>query len=171
MDFFKVSEHASIPEYATKYSAGFDIRACLTDVENIVAFNDKNREIKVATRKDPEGVTYFIAQPGVRYKVPTGLIFDIEKPRQMVGIYARSGNALKRGLTMANGVAVIDYDYIDEVFVLLLNDSEVPQPVKHGERIAQGVVHSIFHPPLNEGKERPEPKSDRDGGLGSTGTE
>lgn len=171
MDFFKLSEHATIPEFATKYSAGFDIRACLTGLESVTAYNTKNREVKVPVRVDAEGIHYVIVQPGFRYMIPTGLVFDVEKPRQFVGIYARSGNALKRGLVMANSVAVIDYDYIDEVFVLLTNVSEVPLPVKHGERIAQGVVHNIFHPPLYEAKERPEAKSDRDGGLGSTGTE
>lgn len=171
MKFFKVSEHASIPEFATKYSAGFDIRACLKGVKEVITFNNNNRQTVTPVRADSNGDEFIILIPGYRYQIPTGLIFDIEKPRQMVGIYARSGNALKRSLIMANCVGVIDYDYIEEVFVLTKADSDATITVKHGDRIAQGVVHSVFHPPIYETKERPTTKSDRDGGLGSTGIE
>ena len=56
--------------------------------------------------------------------IPTGLIFDIPK-NHYVRLYARSGNAFKKGLVLANSVGIIDSDYVDEVKIMLHNISDM----------------------------------------------
>ena len=56
------------------------------------------------------------------------------------GIFARSGLASKQGLRPANCVGVVDADYRGEIKVALHNDTDQPQKIADGERIAQLVV-------------------------------
>lgn len=168
---FKLSEHAIVPKYQTKYSAGFDIHACLKGIESFSAYNLNNRKIDVQV-KPPVGGSddpFFIAMPGIRYVVPTGLIFDIDSSNQLLDMRARSGIAIKQGITLANDTGVIDYDYTDELFVAVVNISDTSVMIKHGDRIAQGIIVNITQTDIREISERPNQKSDRAGGIGSTG--
>lgn len=109
----KLCENAILPKYATEYSAGADLCACL----------DKDVEIL----------------PGATVLIHTGLALEI--PKGYAGmIFARSGLASKRGLAPANKVGVVDADYRGEVMVALYNQSGEAQTICHGERIAQLVV-------------------------------
>ena len=54
-------------------------------------------------------------------------------------VFARS-SLHERGLSLANGVGVIDSGYRGEVLLAVRNDSEFPVVVDRGERIAQIVV-------------------------------
>jgi dUTP pyrophosphatase len=77
---------------------------------------------------------------------------------------------LKNGIVVANCEGVVDSDYVEQTFVMLLNISDIPFDVDDGMRIAQGEV-SWDHPPLEvvEIDTAPEVKTDRNGGFGSTG--
>lgn len=170
---FKLNEHAIIPKYATQQSAGFDLTACLEGVKSLKAYNLNNREIGVEVRQSPSEnergyITYFNMMPGIRVMVPTGIIFDMAAT-SMVNIYSRSGLSLKKGVVVVNGVGVIDSDYTDEVFVLVENVSDSAVRIEHGDRIAQAVEMQFKRSPLNVVEERPGPKGDRKGGMGSTG--
>ena len=55
-------------------------------------------------------------------------------------VYSRSGLGAKHGLTVAQGVGVIDPDYRGEIVVWLLNTSQTHQTVACGDRIAQLVI-------------------------------
>jgi dUTP pyrophosphatase len=74
--------------------------------------------------------------------IPTGLF--IEMP---LGIEAqirpRSGLAVKQGLTCLNSPGTVDSDYRGEIKVLLINLSNEPQPIVHGDRIAQMVFVKV----------------------------
>jgi len=74
--------------------------------------------------------------------IPTGLF--IEMP---VGLEAqirpRSGLAVKQGLTCLNSPGTVDSDYRGEIKVLLINLSNEPQQILHGDRIAQMVFVKI----------------------------
>jgi dUTP pyrophosphatase len=100
--------------------------------------------------------------------VPTGLIFDIPEGFSL-RIHARSGLSLKEGLVLANSEAVIDSDYVDEVFVLLYNRSSVGRTIRIGERIAQAELVESVQYTIKETKKQPTVKTDRTGGMGSTG--
>lgn len=83
-------------------------------------------------------------------------------------IYARSGIATKNGLRPANCVGVVDADYRGEVIVALRNDSDEPQQVHDGDRIAQLVITPYVVPEFELMDELP--KTERGAnGFGSTG--
>ena len=83
-------------------------------------------------------------------------------PDEVLKIYPRSSMAIKRGVTLVNGVAVIDSDFKDEIVLALRNNSMGTMTIKKGEKIAQG----IFQKYLTCGDE---PPVIRKGGIGSTG--
>ena len=102
--------------------------------------------------------------------VPTGLIFDIPVGYS-VRLYPRSSLALKQGLTLANNVGIIDCDYVQPVYMMVHNISGYQQFVTDGERICQAELVQEKPYVMMEVHERPERKTDRDGGFGSTGKE
>jgi len=74
--------------------------------------------------------------PGQRAVIPTGLCMEIP-PGYGGFILARSGLSTRHGVTMANGVGLIDSDYRGEVHVSLANRGDAPYTIVDGERIAQ----------------------------------
>lgn len=102
----------NLPEYKTGGSAGLDLQA------NI----DSPIELK----------------PLERALIPTGLFIAIPKGYE-AQIRARSGLALKHGISLANGIGTIDSDYRGEIKVILINLSNEPYLINKGDRIAQMV--------------------------------
>lgn len=103
----------SLPEYATEYSAGMDLRA--------------NIEVDI------------VLQPLERKLIPTGLFIELPKGYE-AQIRPRSGLALKHGLTVLNSPGTIDADYRGEIRVVLINLSNEAFTIKDGERICQMVI-------------------------------
>lgn len=99
--------------------------------------------------------------------VPTG--FAMELPPGTVGdIRARSGRALREGLTVLQGVGTVDEDYRGEVQVLLINLGPEPVRIERGDRIAQLVVLPVVRVEITEVETLSD--SDRHAeGFGSTG--
>ncbi|NDV63962.1 dUTP diphosphatase [Bacteroides sp. 224] len=106
------SKH-NLPEYATKMSAGVDLRA------NI----DKPITLK----------------PMERVLVTTGLFVQLPQGFE-AQIRPRSGLALKKGITVLNAPGTIDADYRGEIGVILINLSSEDFIIEDGERIAQMVI-------------------------------
>jgi dUTP pyrophosphatase len=100
---------------------------------------------------------------------PTGLIMDIPEGYS-VRLHPRSGNALKLGLVLANLEGVIDSDYFDELMVLLWNTTTNGLWINNESRIAQAEMVKQERYLIEETKEKPGKKTDREGGLGSTGS-
>jgi dUTP pyrophosphatase len=129
-----------MPSYQTAGSAGFDLAS--------------SADITIA--------------PGEIKLVPTGLVFAVPAGH-FLGIFARSSTPLKRGLTVANGVGVLDSDYsgpTDELKIQLMNVTAAPVEIKRGDRLAQGVILPFVQAEFEEAKTATSP--DR-GGFGSTG--
>jgi dUTP pyrophosphatase len=78
--------------------------------------------------------------PGGRHAFHTGVAIEIGEPGLAGFVFSRSGLGAKHGLTVAQGVGVIDPDYRGEIVVWLLNTSETHKTVTRGERIAQLVL-------------------------------
>ena len=162
---FCLTETAQVPRYATEGSACFDLRADFTGYETIRAYNSKNEE--VARRIDHvNNIAMF--EPGDRAMIPTNLIFDIPQGYKIL-VYPRSGNSLKRAITLANNVGVIDSDYVEPSFVLAKFDARVGGHVSHGEAIAQAELVPVTQASLNVLETQPVKKTTRSGGFGSTG--
>ena len=102
-----------LPSYATEGSAGMDIRANL-----------------VAT---------LTLQPLQRSLVPTGLFIELPIGYE-AQVRPRSGMAINHGITCLNSPGTVDSDYRGEIKVILVNLSNEPQQIKHGDRIAQMVI-------------------------------
>jgi dUTP pyrophosphatase len=168
MNVYKVNELAELPEYATDGSACFDIKACIKNGQRLRSFNSFNKEMSVMVKGVGGVKDAFQLPPSIRCLVPTGLIFDIPA-KHVMKMYIRSSAALKKGLTLANGVGIIDSDYVEESFIMLENVSDSMAMVTHGERIAQCLVEKTLRTKITEVAEKPGQKTDRDGGFGSTG--
>lgn len=106
------SVHA-LPEYATEYSAGLDLRA---NIESDIVLNPLERKL-----------------------IPTGLFLELPKGYE-AQIRPRSGLALKHGLTVLNSPGTIDADYRGEIRVILVNLSNEAFTIQNGERICQMVI-------------------------------
>ena len=167
MKIYKLHENATIPEFATKGSACFDLSACFDATTKIRTFNPHNKEIHIPV-KDIRGRLGVQVQPQFRTLIPTGLIFNIPS-NYMMDVHVRSSIALKMGLTLANNVGKIDSDYVDETFVMLYHMGDSPVTLFHGDRIAQAMLVKTNTYSLEETRRRPSVKSERNGGLGSTG--
>lgn len=131
----------SLPEYATAYSAGMDLRANLT-----------------------EPITL---KPLERALIPTGLFLELPIGYE-AQIRPRSGLAVKHGISVLNSPGTIDADYRGEIRVVLVNLSNNDFVINHGERICQMIVakHATVEWDETEDLEA----SDRGaGGFGHTG--
>ena len=168
MNVYKVNEAAELPEYATDGSACFDIKACIKNGQRLKSYNAFNKEMYIIVKGIGGIPDAFQLPPNIRVLVPTGLIFDIPKGHVMK-MYIRSSQALKKGLTMANGVGIIDSDYVEESFMILENVSDSMVTIANGERLAQALVEKTLRLKIVEVTEKPGQKTDRDGGFGSTG--
>ena len=101
--------------------------------------------------------------------VPAG--FRIQLPRGYEAqIRPRSGNALKKGIQIANSPGTIDCGYTGEVGVLVYNSSASHITVGWGMKIAQMVICRLPEVDL-ERVERIDRETERgEGGFGSTGS-
>lgn len=145
-----------LPKYATKGSAGLDLRANIVDIQDKFLFN--------ASRNEDGSITI---QPGGRALIPTGLHIQLPIGYEAT-VQARSGQALKYGICMANGIGEIDSDYTGDVGCILLNLGFEPFVVQQGERIAQLVIRKVEQVELEPAEELQQ--TDRgEGGFNSTG--
>ncbi len=108
-----------------------------------------------------------IIEPGQTKIFPTGLIVFVPKNHALI-LASRSSNA-KKGISLANGIGIIDQDYCgpnDELHLAVHNFLDRPYTVEKGERIAQGLFVPIVLAEFTETNEASE--ADR-GGFGTTG--
>lgn len=107
---------AIVPIYKSELAAGFDLAAYL---EEPITINPN--EIKL---------------------IKTGIAVELPKGYEMQ-IRPRSGLALKHGITVLNSPGTIDADYRGEIGVILINLGSESYTIRHGDRIAQGVVKKV----------------------------
>lgn len=113
----------------------------------------------------PFGKRYFGA---IRKKADTDGICNGASRGYAAFIYARSGLASKKGITLPNGVGVIDSDYRGEVKVALVNISDEAFEINNGDRIAQMVISEVKTAILEVTDELDDTER-AGGGFGSTG--
>lgn len=141
MDIQILNDLAKVPTYGSEEAAGADLYA--------------------ATNYDIE------IRPHETVKIGTGIAIAV--PRGYYGgIYARSGLATKQGLRPANCVGVVDSDYRGEVIVALHNDTDEPQWIPAGSRIAQLLIQPVMRTDFNIVDELNNTERGN-GGFGSTG--
>lgn len=162
LGIFKLQAEAVIPEFKTEESACFDLSAVLlTDDQVKIVTHGQSVTTRRVTDK---GIA--IHQDD-RLLVPTGLAFDIPQG-YCLEIYPRSGISFSRGISLNNCTAIIDSDYVEEVFVSVSNNGG-SQYIQHGERIAQAKLVKLVSTEVKVLTEKPQQKTSRKSGFGSTG--
>ena len=139
----KKNPKAILPKRATEGSAGMDVYACMEE------------EITL--------------RPGELAVIPTGIAIGLPGPDYAALVFARSGLGVKHGISLSNGVGVIDSDYRGEIQVGLCNLGNQPYTIRPEERIAQLVVTPVCLLPIEEVEVLDE-TGRGEGGFGSTGT-
>lgn len=102
----------NLPAFETRGSAGVDLQAYVQ-----------------------EPVTL---KPMERMLVPTGIFIEIPEGYE-AQVRARSGLAIKHGISLVNGIGTIDSDYRGEIKVILINLGDKDFTINNGDRIAQMV--------------------------------
>lgn len=138
----KIRNNAIIPKRATNGSAGLDLSACI----------EKSIEI----------------HPGEILKVPTGIAIQICDNNYFAMICARSGLGINHGITLSNGVGIVDSDYRGEICVGLINLSKEVYNINPGQRIAQMLIMPVSICDVEEVSELDETVRGKNG-FGSTG--
>lgn len=132
------------PTYATDGSGAFDIYAYTPQAEWTAVLPN-------------QAVTF---DTGLTMKIPDG--FGLM-------ILSRSGHGFKNNVRLSNCVGLIDSDYVGEIKVKLRGDgNDAKLIVRHGDRIAQGVLVALPRVKFEEVDELPTTQRGT-GGFGSTG--
>ncbi|HAZ19284.1 MAG TPA: dUTP diphosphatase [Clostridiales bacterium] len=140
----KMCEKAVLPQYMSESAAAMDVCACLDQP--------------------------VILEAGQRVLISTGIAIAPESNQYVALVCARSGLASKYGISLANGIGVIDADYRGEIKVALVNLSNQSFTVENGMRIAQLMILSVCHAQVEETDTLDETARGA-GGFGSTGTQ
>ncbi len=138
----RIGDTIALPEYASRGSAGLDLRACVQDTLTLT--------------------------PGSTELIPTGLCIHIADPGFAGMILPRSGLGHKHGIVLGNLVGLIDSDYQGQLFVSCWNRSSEPFDIEVGMRIAQLVIVPVVQVAFNR-VDNFDATSRGTGGFGSTG--
>jgi dUTP pyrophosphatase len=157
-------------KFATRGSACVDVRAYFGTHERLFKVYDKtNKEMQYMAFQLFTGDKFHtVLNPGDRALVPTGIVLDIPRGYS-VRVHPRSGLSFKTGLTLSNCEGVIDWDYVEQLYISICNSSQTEVRIDHGDRIAQLELVKLPEYNIELINERPSPKTDRSGGFGSTG--
>ena len=138
----RIGREIPAPRYATQGAAAMDICACIDAPLTIPA--------------------------GARAVVSTGIAIALPSKDYVALMFVRSGLGIKKGISLSNGVGVIDSDYRGELRVGLSNNSDEDYTVMPGDRISQLMVVPVMCPTPVFGVELDETERG-EGGFGSTG--
>lgn len=105
-----------LPKYATEFSSGLDLFACI---------------------EEP-----LIIKPFERRLIPTGIAIEVP-PGYEAQIRPRSGLAINYGITVLNTPGTIDSDYRGEIKVILINLGQTDFFIERGMKIAQMVIAPV----------------------------
>ena len=138
----KIGKEISAPFYASAGAAAMDLCACVDEPVTV--------------------------EPRALVSIPTGIAIALPSAEYVALVFARSGLGIKHGVTLSNGVGVIDSDYRGEIRVGLTNLSDTPYTVSPGDRIAQLAVMPVVQAQLEVCGSLDETERGQ-GGFGSTG--
>jgi len=120
---------------------------------------DAGYDVRAAIRKP---ITIFAKTYQI---IPIGLKFQLTSPFWEIQVRSRSGLAAKNGVFVLNSPGTVDYNYREEVKVILYNAGNRDFVVSPGDRIAQICIRSVPEVNFILGKVV---TTDR-GGFGSSG--
>ena len=137
-----LSPKATVPKYATPGSAAMDLTACLDEP--------------------------VVLNPGQRTLLPTGIAIALPSAEYVALVFARSSLGAKYGISLSNGVGVIDSDYRGAIMVGLQNSGDSDYTVQPADRIAQLMITPVVQATVTMVDELDDTARGA-GGFGSTG--
>lgn len=171
--FELVSKYAGqedlLPRRATMFSAGYDF--FVAETTTVPSFRylpddpfDPSESMTI------EALAQLTKKNGFRPTlVPTGVKCYLD-PDKYLQLSLRSSIPLKTWLILANGVGIIDRDYVDNpsneghIYFQVINLSPYELVIPRGEKIGQGIIL-----PYERTQNDPVESVERTGGFGSTG--
>ena len=138
----------------------------------VKGFENSNIILPKRQTKNSAGYDFYVASDTVIKAhsialIPTGIKAYMESD-EVLNIYVRSSMPMKKGLTLANNVGVIDSDYYENpdndghIMIQVMNFTDNDILVKKDERIAQGIFMKYLL------ADNDDTKNERLGGFGST---
>ncbi|MFN8984840.1 MAG: dUTP diphosphatase, partial [Burkholderiales bacterium] len=112
-----------LPTYATRGSAGLDLRACIEAPMTL--------------------------KPGESNLVASGMAIHIADAGYAALILPRSGLGHKHGIVLGNLVGLIDSDYQGQIFVSVWNRGHAEFTIQPMERIAQMIIVPVAQVEFN----------------------
>lgn len=143
LQVIKLHPDAKLPVRSTKLSAGYDIFS----LEKVVIPARSSKSLST----------------GIAIRMPV-----IEKPFHVYGKMC-SKSSLSAKYSIETGAGVIDFDYDQEIMVILHNLGDEDFLCEKGQKVSQLVIHVNILPEVEEVNEFEKIDSDRVGGFGSTG--
>lgn len=146
----------TLPERSTKNSAGYDFCAA----EDTVIESYFKKVIKSITAKEENPLKPTLVKTGIKSYMPED---------EVLYIYNRSSNPMKKGIILANSVGVIDSDYFENpdndghIMFAFYNFFPFDVTVKKGDKIGQGIFQKYLK------ADNDNADGERLGGYGSTG--
>lgn len=123
-------EEKYMPRYSHDGDGGMDVFA----YEFVGYYNNTNQEVVI-----DEAIEEFVLHPRQRLVINTGISADIPKKMGIFGLI-RSGLSTKHGLSLINGVGLIDHIYKGKFCFVIVNLSDVSYTFKRGDKIGQAVL-------------------------------
>lgn len=138
----------------------------------VKGFENSNIILPKRQTKNSAGYDFYVASDTIIKAhsialIPTGVKAYMESD-EVLKIYVRSSMPMKKGLTLANNVGIIDSDYFENpdndghIMIQVLNFSDNDILVKKDDRIAQGIFLKYLLADDDDTNE------ERKGGFGST---
>jgi len=144
---FMLEDDADEPTYGSALASGLDVTAF-----KILKVFRGDREIDPEKLKEVQkGFNergYIKLRSLERILFGTGVYANLPEDMELQ-VRARSGMALKRGLSVLNGPGTVDADYQGEIGIILYNSTPFLNKVEKGERIAQLVPAIVARPVIH----------------------
>lgn len=160
-----------LPVRQTRKAAGYDIESATDFVVPSIWKSGVLNVIKFLLTKGKidDAKTDELQKSIKPVLVPTGVKAYMQDDEVLI-VASRSSNPLKRGLSLPNGIGVVDADYYNnegnegELFIQLINFFPKDFHIKKGDRLAQGIFIKYLTTDDDEGGLK-----QRVGGFGSSG--
>lgn len=146
----------TLPKRSTKNSAGYDF----SSAEDIVIESVFKKALKLIKDGGETPLKPTLVKTGVKAYM---------EDDEMLCIYNRSSNPIKKGLVLANSVGIIDSDYYGNpdndghIMFAFYNFYPFDITIKKGDKIGQGIFQKFYKADGDNATK------DRVGGFGSTG--
>ena len=114
----KIGKEIPAPFYASAGAAAMDLCACVDEPVTVA--------------------------PRALVSIPTGIAIALPSPAYVALVFARSGLGIRHGISLSNGVGVIDSDYRGELRVPMVNLGAQPYTIQPGERVAQLCIAPVY---------------------------